>query len=483
MRRFLAALLALAAFSPTRCAADILLYPLKGTDLTFVLQGEVVVNPGGTLTFQHAMGKLHFRVEDVRWFKVPPIATIANQKVQKSVQSKDVRTCLKAGSWALHHGLLGDFYRAAAAAWQLAPDDPMVQRLAMLKRQMDASLPASDKQEKELRAYVPDGEQMQIIRSKHFLVLHDTAPAPTGRSKKSRAEQRIELLENVYQSFLFKFCLAGVNLDVPKEHLKVVLFAEKDKYLKFASDKPGLSKAAGFYSLESNISVFYDQGTSKMYKALDELNQELQALKTKAVRQRSRNAADVVHLTDTIMLLSLLSRENADIEVVSHEATHHMAAATGLMPNEAKVPVWAAEGLATYFESPEEAAWSGIGAVNKSRLKWYHGLAKDQEHSNIDFIVSDKIFAHVANDGAMLHAYGQAWALTHFLMERYPQKLVDYYRLVGQRRLKTFASPEENLAAFDQVFGANKDSLTSQWRDYMSGLKTDVDTVLEQLDK
>ena len=108
----------------------------------------------------------------------------------------------------------------------------------------------------------------------------------------------------------------------------------------------------------------------------------------------------MVRLADTIQLLTEVSRENSDIEVVSHEATHHMAGNTGLMPGDAPVPIWAAEGLATYFESPKEAAWSGIGSVNEERLRWYRGLERDKMHSNIDFIVSDQIFTRAASHGA-----------------------------------------------------------------------------------
>ena len=51
-------------------------------------------------------------------------------------------------------------------------------------------------------------------------------------------------------------------------------------------------------------------------------------------------------LTAVAMLVAI-SRENADIEVVSHEATHQMAGNTGLMPRNVITPTWVAEGIAT----------------------------------------------------------------------------------------------------------------------------------------
>ena len=67
--------------------------------------------------------------------------------------------------------------------------------------------------------------------------------------------------------------------------------------------------------------------------------------------------------------------------------------------------------------------------MNEQRLEWYRALAaRSRKHSNIDFIVSDEIFSLAATHGATLHAYGQAWALTHFLLENRFEEFFAYYR-------------------------------------------------------
>ena len=488
MRFLLSGILVIVALWPSVLSADILLYPLPGTKLAFVLQGEVMVNPGGTVTFRHPnMGNLYFRVNDVSWYDIPSTPTLATRQIQKASTAQDVEACLKAANWALHQGLLRKFYEAASAAWQISPDHPTVQRLAALRRKMDAAVLVSREQEAIMRKFVPSSDKMQFVRSRHFLLLHDTPPTPQGKARKTRAHQRLELLETVYESFLLKFCLAGVELEVPREHLMAVLFAEKEDYLRFSTGlRPELAKASGYYTKKDNISVFFDQGTNEIFQVLDQLNGKLQEVKKRAIKQRGPGTADLVRLVDTLNLLTMVARENSDIEVVSHEATHHMAAATGLMPNDAQVPLWAAEGLATYFESPKEAAWSGIGAVNEERLDWYRALAQDGRHSNVDFIASDRIFMNAKTDEAVLHGYGQSWGLTHFLMERHPTKLIEYYRAVGRRRPNPDkpgeppmpATPDENLAAFEEVFGSDRSALQAEWRRYMSELKTDIEMVL-----
>lgn len=334
-----------------------------------------------------------------------------------------------------------------------------------------------------MRQFVRGGRSMKFLRSEHFLLLHDTSDDKDKRTQKTRAEERLALLETVFSSFLLKFSLEGYDLEVPKQRLKVVLFSQKEDYMRFVEMLgPNLSKASGFYDRKNNISVFFDQGTDESFESLYKLNADLQEQKRALVKDRAPGARDVVRLADTIQLLTEVARENLDIEVVTHEATHHMAGNTGLMPGDAPVPLWAAEGLATYFESPKDAAWSGIGAVNAERLEWYKGLENDREHSNIDFIVSDRVFRLAASDGSTLHAYGQAWALTHFLMDQHFDKLIKWYKLIAAKPADKPLSADEFQATFDEVFGKDKASLDLEWRKYMRGLKTDLQMVLDAKD-
>ncbi len=479
-QRILTALVLLAcACSSVR--ADIVLYTVPNTGLTFVLQGTISTNPGKTVTFRHPkFGKLYFALEDVQKFELPSTLSLAQVRLKKAVKENSVESILEAARWALHNGLLDVFYEAASAAWRIDKEHPTVKRLAALNQKINRKIPESKALEDEMRQFVKGGSGMKFQRSDHFLLLHDT-PDVRGKSKKTRADERLELLETVYKSFLLKFSLEGFDLEVPQERLKVVLFADKDDYLGFVDRLgPDLSKAAGFYHRKDNISVFYDQGTDESFESLYALNKALQRDKERLVKERLPGTADIVRLAETIQLLTEVSRENSDIEVVSHEATHHMAGNTGLMPGDAPVPVWAAEGLATYFESPKQAAWSGIGSVNKERLRWYRGLESDTEHSNIDFIVSDQIFSRAGSHGSTLHGYGQAWAFTHFLMAKHFNKLFEWYMLIAKKPKGKPLTEEELVESFSQVFGPDRTALDREWRRYMDTLKTDLELVLEE---
>src|SRR5262249_45420844 len=335
----------------------------------------------------------------------------------------------------------------------------------------------SSRQEAELRKHVGLPE-MKVKLSKHFILLHDT-PDTATRGKLTRADERLQLLETVYECFLLRFYAYGVALEIPKERLKVVLFNEEAQFKLFAEKmSPGLSSASGFWEGESNTSVFFDHGSNQEMKVLKQVSELLQRQKTEAVRTRAANAADVVRLADTISLLIEVEREDCDIEVVSHETTHQMAGNTGLLPRHVRIPAWVHEGLATYFETPDGATWGGIGAVNEERLRTYRALERDREHSNIGFIVGDQIFDYAASLGATLHGYGQAWALTHFLMEKHFEKFLVFYRRLGELPPDTFLSQEIVNQIFDESIRVDRAALDQQWRAYMNTLKTDVELIL-----
>lgn len=441
-----------------------------------ILEGSATVNPGGTVSFRHArFGTIHFDLESTEIRKAPTVAEQFSRVLAKAGRDADKR--MEAAQWALRHGLLAQFYSTIDKVLEADPQHPRAKLVKQLKAKMDAPLGDSAQEEAELQKHV--GLEMKFKRSKHFLLMHDT-PDTRTRGKLTRADERLALLETVYECFLLRFYAYGIELEIPKQRLKVVLFNDYQQYLLFAQRlDPSLTSASGFWDPRTNTSVFFDHGTNEDFKALKEVSDHLQAQKAEAIKNRGPAAASIVRLADTLSLLIEIEREDSDIEVVSHEATHQMAGNTGLFPRHVRVPSWVHEGLATYFETPDGATWGGIGAVNSSRLSLYRVLESDREHSNLDFIVGDQIFDYAASHGATLHGYGQAWALTHFLMEKHFDKFMTFYRRLGELPPDTFLSAEIVNQLFDESFAIDRPILDHQWRAYMSSLKTDVELILE----
>src|SRR5260370_14025096 len=230
---------------------------------------------------------------------------------------------------------------------------------------------------------------MKSATSSHFILLHDTPPKQKGQ-KKSRAQQRLDLLEKVYESFLLLFHAQDVQLDIPKERMMVVLFQKYEDFQEFSQAiSPSLASAAGFWEPIRNVSYFFDFGTFDDFKELERMMKDLREQQKDA--KKWRDNPELIRYVKVLDLLMDVERENSDITVVSHECTHQMAGNTGLLPRHVAIPRWVHEGLATYFEAPSAATWAGIGAVSIERLIFYRGLADHYRvHSNIDFIVGDQ---------------------------------------------------------------------------------------------
>src|SRR5690606_3744930 len=105
---------------------------------------------------------------------------------------------------------------------------------------------------------------------------------------------------------------------------------------------------------------------------------------------------------------------------------------------------------------------------------WYKALESVREISNIEFVVGDRIFSYAMSHNAALHGYGQAWALTHFLMDRHFDKLMDFYAKLARMPRDTYLSPDLLNDVFDSVFDpSDRKNLDLEWRHYMSALRTD----------
>lgn len=464
--------------------ADMVLYTVRGTDMTFRLMGKSKVNPGGTVSFQHQRGMLYFSAEDCRI-----IRTLSNDQRFGAAKAKAARTktadsYLELALWCVENGMLKRADGALTAAWKLDQDHERVKLLAALTKYRRGTVPGSPDVEKEMRQFVRNDSDMKFVRSRHYALLHDTSDRFDPGYGKTIAQHRLDLLEKVYDSFYMKYALEGQPLKVPREPLRVVLFDNHADYLNFVKMlSPALKMAAGFYSPQENIAIFYRQKTDESFEGANRLVELLREIQKRARATRVAGGGEVIRFAKTLEMLIDIDGENEEIEVVTHEATHQLAANSGLLDREKFQVRWAHEGLASYFESPKEATWAGIGAVNQQRLEFYRILERDPEHSSIEFVVTDRIFDFAGNGFSVQAAYGQAWALTHFLMDRHLPELVQFYQAMA---VDGFETPHDEawraktLAAFRGSFG-DLDELEKEWRAYMRGLRTDIEKLADKL--
>lgn len=471
----------LLSFGTQACLADFIVFGIPGTKRKTVLEGKTKVHNANLIEFSYpGFPSITLGNEFATSVKAPTRQEEFRRLFQKANRSQYIDDFLEAARQALQRGMLKEFYECCSAAYKIDPLHPTVVRLIEARKRVRQELGNHEQVATQLKE-TTGLKQMQIAVSPHYVMFHDTPDKKMGRKKQTRAEMRLELLEQVYEAFFMKFSLDGVVLEPPKEHMMVLLFHDEKTYLRHATElNPELRRASGFWSPKDNISVFYDQGSTEEMQLMSTMAEKLQVAKQKARGQG--DSRDIAYLANSFDLLIKISKEESDIEVVSHEATHQLAGNTGLMPRKKLGLRWAQEGLASYFETPAGAGWGGIGAVNASRLMGYRRIARDPDRVPLELLVSDALFDGATDTGQLGDAYGQAWALTHYLMENEFEKLVDYYRRCSELQADDQGKilRKDLVQVFLDVFGDIR-SVERRFHGYMNTLKTDVDRMVEAM--
>jgi hypothetical protein len=446
------------------------------TSSKITLPGKAIVQggPSPLVTYTHPNGTMvHFPLRDVKVIRAPTTKQLANKMMTQA--RNDPEAVMKAAVWALKKGQLADFYKGVDKVLDLDPKNEAALSVIELKKRMKEPLPESSEAEKRFRGLVKN-PHMKIEVSNHYMLMHDTEPKPPKGKTKSRAAQRLDLLEKVYESFMLLFHAQDVQLDIPSERQMVVLFKNYDQFQEYSiAIHPSLASAAGFYDPISNVAYFYDFATDDLAMALDKF---AKIFRDEAKDARKwRNNPEAIRYSKVIDMLLDVAKDNSDITVVSHECTHQMAGNTGLFPRHIRTPKWVHEGLASYFEVPSDGTWAGIGAVSRRRVTAYRELAEADRMkivSNVDFVVSDQIFRLGPEFG---YAFG--WAMTHFMVENHLKEFVDFYRILGEVPPEVSLSPEMLVKLFHHAVKTDITALDAEWKAYMKSLKTDLERLEE----
>src|SRR5579863_247906 len=161
-----------------------------------MLPGKTQVQPGGKLSYTHPSGAtVHFDLQDVKVIKAPSAKEEFNKKY--TLAGKDAEALMKAGVWALKKGNLDGLYKCVDKVLDIDPKHEAALKVRELQKMMKEPLPDDPATEKKFRSLVkrPD---MRFEKSKHFILMTDTPTKPPKGDKKSRALQRLDLLEKVY---------------------------------------------------------------------------------------------------------------------------------------------------------------------------------------------------------------------------------------------------------------------------------------------
>lgn len=239
-----------------------------------------------------------------------------------------------------------------------------------------------------------------------------------------------------------------LKVEEPRFPLVAIIFATREEFAACVQRELGIKTGSmvAYYNLLTNRVTMYDLTAQQRPGSGEVLERDI---------KRILEDANCIPMVTTIV----------------HEGTHQLMFNSGLQTRLADLPLWLNEGVAMFFETPDLNAtqgWNGPGRTNYSRLRDLKRYAR----------APDALELLVANDGrfkkegdAMLSAYAESWALTHFLINRKPIEFGRYLNFLSQKQVQQPPAAEQRLLEFKKFFGDDLSKLDEEFIQYVTRLK------------
>ncbi len=293
-----------------------------------------------------------------------------------------------------------------------------------------------------LLAELPEGFRAQTTAN--YVICHNTSPA--------YAQWCGSLYERLFRAFQNYWEHRGLELKRPELPLVAFVFADLASYERYARAELGEAarSVTGFYSLRTNRVAMYDLTGVKGLAGLPG------------------------RITSSAQINSLLLRPDAErmVATIIHEATHQLAFNCGLHTRYADIPLWASEGLAIFFETPDlrsAQGWRNVGAVHRDRLTQFRTFLSSRPADSLRTLIADD--RRFRQGATALDAYAEAWALTYFLISTRSKQYVRYQQRLSAKPVMIYDSPEDRVREFEQAFEADLAALDVEFLRYVAGLR------------
>jgi len=294
----------------------------------------------------------------------------------------------------------------------------------------------------QLLAQLPQG--FRAHTTANYVICYNTSPV--------YAQWCGSLYERLFRAFYNYWERRGLELKRPELPLIAFVFEDQSSYETYGRAELGNAARSviGYYSLRTNRVAMYDLTGTKGLQG--------------AVRR----------VTSTAQINTLLAQPGAErtVATIIHEATHQIAYNCGLHKRYADIPLWASEGLAIFFETPDlrsSQGWRNIGVVHAERLAQFRRYLSARPSDSLrTLLAEDRRFRQA---DTALDAYAEAWALNHFMISTRLKDYVRYQQRLSAKPLLIYSTTEERLSEFQQAFGEDLAALDAEFLRYVAGLR------------
>ncbi|WP_187782223.1 DUF1570 domain-containing protein [Gimesia chilikensis] len=303
------------------------------------------------------------------------------------------------------------------------------------RRQLDKIFTPLGESELEQQLTEELGPGFTFTRTKHFILC--------SQADKRYSQWCGSLFERLYKVMRNYWDSNELLLHEPQVPLIAIIFKDRAAFAAYASQhvKKDVTDLHGYYSSQSNRIVLYD-------------------LTAASNGQPASADADI---------LVKIRKSPSSIVSVLHECTHQIAFNIGLHTRYADNPLWLTEGIATFFETPNlnsKADWQTVGRPNSLRIKQFVDYARSRRKADsLQTLISSN--QRFQNQETLLDAYAEAWAFSYFLIKTRRRDYEKYLKLIADRKPLIKVTSEEQLKAFQTVFGNDLMLLDQQFLNYI----------------
>jgi hypothetical protein len=418
---------------------------------------------------------------------------------------------LELADWTLAHGLVDKFPQVMDKLVEIDKSHPAAVAYLKIKAELDRP-PARDEADAGWRKKLLGGYKIAESDRHHYVVVHNA----NGGSD-VQMHTHLDLLENSFRGFYYWFALKGVVLPVPRHRLVAVVTAQQRDFNHFHKIlTSGPVVVDGFFARRENLAVMANKRQDDTYDSLNKFwkKWEDRGFKRTEILSGKRGeghpklaAPDVVAEAQMVALMLKVLEQEAELATISHDASRQQLFASGLLPRNVAAPEWVLFGMGSFFETPLQSPWPGIGAPNSYYLpRWHELKGKGFERSPGDTlrkVISDAYFRAIppegesetplrhAHDAAVRKARTSSWALTYYLAKSKLDGLQRYFKEVSKMPRDIELDDEVLLGCFARAFGcvdaSNKvdkgklDALARAWYSYMDNVKFESESTMKQI--
>ncbi|MDR1485516.1 MAG: DUF1570 domain-containing protein [Planctomycetaceae bacterium] len=283
----------------------------------------------------------------------------------------------------------------------------------------------------------------RIMEKPHFLIVYTTS--------NGFAQWYSRILERVCNGFRNYWNNRGLKLTDPEFPLVAIIYSNRDDFFKHAESE-GLK-------LSRNILAYYSKLTNRV--VLCDLA-GFESVRDSSGKSDSKTISQYLRQPDAMF----------NIATVVHEATHQISMNNGMQQRFAPYPLWVAEGIALFHETPDakdSLGWSLMPKVNGIRLRDLRNYLQKKPVEPIQKMIKEDDLLRDAN--TVVDNYAMAWGLTYFLVKTKSKQFSDYLKKLAEKDPQSEDSPEIRINEFEEHFGQDWEKFYKEYDKFIQKLK------------